>query len=188
MIYVTHDQVEAMTMGSRICVMNQGRVVQVGRPLEVYRDPADTFVAAFIGSPPANLIEAEVAAADGAVAVRVGARELVLPRHHAADLETLAGRRVVFGIRPEDLKVAGAADGDAGSARLPARLVAIEPLGAETILVLALDGVDEEILARVGPELALRPGERISLAPNLGAVHLFDPASTRALPRSGPQT
>ncbi len=187
MIYVTHDQVEAMTMGSRICVMNQGRVVQVGRPLEVYRDPADTFVAAFIGSPPANLIEAEVAAADGAVAVRVGGRELALPRHRAADLETLAGRRVVFAIRPEDLKVASTADGDAGGARLPARLVAIEPLGAETILVLALDGLDEEILARVGPEVMLRPGEPVTLVPNLAAVHLFDPASTRALPRSVPK-
>ena len=188
MIYVTHDQVEAMTMGSRICVMNQGRVVQVGRPLEVYRDPADTFVAAFIGSPPTNLIEAEVAAADGAVAVRVGGRKLVLPRHRAADLETLAGRRVVFGIRPEDLKVASTPSGGTDGGGLPARLVAVEPLGAETILVVALDGLDDEILARVGPELALRAGERITLAPNLGAVHLFDPASTRALPRSGLQT
>jgi multiple sugar transport system ATP-binding protein len=187
MIYVTHDQVEAMTMGSRICVMNQGRVIQVGRPLEVYREPADTFVAAFIGSPPANLIEAEVAAADGAVVVRVGGRDLALPRHRAPDLETLAGRRVVFGIRPEDLKIASASSGGGDGAGLPAQVVAVEPLGAETILVLALEGLDDEILARVGPEVALRPGEQVTLAPNLAAVHLFDPASTRALPRSGPK-
>jgi multiple sugar transport system ATP-binding protein len=184
MIYVTHDQVEAMTMGTRICVMNHGRVVQVGRPLEVYRDPADTFVAAFIGSPPANLLGAEVAGAGAAVAVRVAGRELVLPRHRAADLEMLEGRRVVFAIRPEDIAVAapaGAADG----ASLPARLIAVEPLGAETILVLAPDGLDEEILARVGPEIALRPGDRVGLELNLRAAHLFDPASTRVLPRSG---
>jgi ABC-type sugar transport system ATPase subunit len=172
-----------MTMGTRICVMNHGRVVQVGRPLEVYRDPADTFVAAFIGSPPANLLGAEVAGAGGAVAVRVAGRELTLPRHRAADLEMLESRRVVFAIRPEDIAVAapaGAADG----AGLPARLIAVEPLGAETILVLAPDGLDEEILARVGPEVALRPGDRVALELNLRAAHLFDPASTRALPRS----
>jgi len=184
MIYVTHDQVEAMTMGTRICVMNHGRVVQVGRPLDVYRDPADTFVAAFIGSPPSNLLGAEVAEADGAVAVRVAGRELTLPRHRASDLAALADRRVVFAIRPEDIGVAApgrAADG----AGLPARLIAVEPLGAETILVLAPDGLEEEILARVGPEVALRPGDPVALELNLRAAHLFDPTSTRALPRSG---
>ena len=189
MIYVTHDQVEAMTMGTRICVMNHGRVVQVGRPLEVYRDPADTFVAAFIGSPPANLLAAEVAEADGAVAVRVAGRELALPRHRAADVAALEDRRVVFGIRPEDIDVRAAASvGAADGAELPARLVAVEPLGAETILVLAPDGLGEEILARVGPEVALRPGERVALELNLRAAHLFDPRSTRALPRTGPES
>ena len=121
MIYVTHDQVEAMTMGTRVCVMNLGRVVQVGRPLEVYRNPADTFVASFIGSPPANLIEAEVAGgADGEVAVRVAGRALTLPRHRAADLAALADRRVLFGIRPEDIAVAHRRHG--GAAGLAARL------------------------------------------------------------------
>jgi multiple sugar transport system ATP-binding protein len=185
MIYVTHDQVEAMTMGSRICVMNRGQVVQVGRPLDVYRDPADIFVAGFIGSPPANLIDAEVTAADGAdVAVRVAGRTLALPRHCAADLDALADRRVVFGIRPEDIAIAAPAS-EAGDARLRARLVAVEPLGAETILVLAPDGLGDEILARVGPEVALRPGDAVALELNLRAAHLFDPVTTRALPRSG---
>lgn len=95
-----------------------------------------------------NLLGAEVAGAGGAVAVRVAGRELTLPRHRAADLERLEGRRVVFAIRPEDIAVAA----PAGAARLPARLIAVEPLGAETILVLAPDGLDEEILARVGPK------------------------------------
>jgi multiple sugar transport system ATP-binding protein len=183
MIYVTHDQVEAMTMGTRVCVMNLGRVVQVGRPLEVYRNPADTFVASFIGSPPANLIEAEVAGgADGEVVVRVAGRELALPRHHAGDLDMLADRRVLFGIRPEDIAVAAAGNGE-----LHARLIAVEPLGAETILVLAPDGFREEILARVGPEVDFRPGDRVAIELNLRAAHLFDPVSTRALPRSAPE-
>jgi multiple sugar transport system ATP-binding protein len=182
MIYVTHDQVEAMTMGTRVCVMNLGRVVQVGRPLEVYRNPADTFVASFIGSPPANLIEAEVAGggADGEMVVCVAGRKLALPRHRAADLDALTDRRVLFGIRPEDIAVEPAS----GDGKLDARLIAVEPLGAETILVLAPDGLHDEILARVGPEVDLRPGDRVGLALNLRAAHLFDPVSTRALPRS----
>jgi multiple sugar transport system ATP-binding protein len=184
MIYVTHDQVEAMTMGTRVCVMNLGRVVQVGAPLEVYRNPADTFVASFIGSPPANLIEAEAAGGgNGEVVALIAGRELALPRHRAADLEGLADRRVLFGIRPEDIAVAAPGNGD-----LPARLVAVEPLGAETILVLAPDGLKEEILARVGPEVDLRPGARVGLALNLRAAHLFDPLSTRVLPRSVGET
>jgi multiple sugar transport system ATP-binding protein len=182
MVYVTHDQVEAMTMGTRVCVMNLGRVVQVGAPLEVYRNPADTFVASFIGSPPANLIEAEVAGggADGEVVVRVAGRELALPCHRAADLDGLADRRLLFGIRPEDIAVKPAS----GDGKLDARLIAVEPLGAETILVLAPDGLAEEILARVGPEVDFRPGDRITLELNLRAAHLFDPVSTRVLPRS----
>jgi multiple sugar transport system ATP-binding protein len=189
MIYVTHDQVEAMTMGTRVCVMNLGRVVQVGQPLEVYRNPADTFVASFIGSPPANLVEAELAAAgaDGEVVVRVAGRALALPRHRAADLEMLGGRRVLFGIRPEDIAVVPASGSEGADDGLQARLVAVEPLGAETILILAPDGVRDEILARVGPEVTLRPGERVTLELNLRAAHLFDPASTRALPRSAPE-
>jgi multiple sugar transport system ATP-binding protein len=185
MIYVTHDQVEAMTMGTRVCVMNLGRVVQVGRPLEVYRNPADTFVASFIGSPPANLIEAEVAGgADGEVAVRVAGRDLALPRHQAGDLDALTDRRVLFGIRPEDIAVAPAS----GRGGLDARLIAVEPLGAETILVLAPDGLGEEILARVGPEVDFRPGDRVGLELNLRAAHLFDPVSTRVLPRSASES
>ena len=127
-----------------------------------------------------NFLEAEVAEADGAVAVRVAGRELALPRHRAADVAALEDRRVVFGIRPEDIDVRAAASVGAadGAGKLPARLVAVEPLGAETILVLAPDGLGEEILARVGPEVALRPGERVALELNLRAAHLFDPRST----------
>jgi multiple sugar transport system ATP-binding protein len=181
MIYVTHDQVEAMTMGTRVCVMNLGRIVQVGQPMEVYRNPADTFVASFIGSPPANLLEAEVAGgADGEVVVRVAGRTLALPRHRTADLDELGDRRVLFGIRPEDIAVAPAG----AETALPARLVAVEPLGAETILVLAPDGLTGEILARVGPEVDLRPGDQVGLTLNLRTAHLFDPLSTRVLPRS----
>ena len=143
MIYVTHDQVEAMTMGTRICVMNHGRVVQVGRPLEVYRNPADTFVAALHRQPAR---EPDRGRGGGGRMARSRCaspgRDAALPRHRAADLAALDDRRVVFGIRPEDIDVRAAASvGAADGAGLPARLVAVEPLGAETILVLAPDGL-----------------------------------------------
>ena len=129
-------------------------------------------------------MEAEVAGdADGEAVVRVAGHGLALPRHRVSDLAALADRRVVFGIRPEDIAVRPASGGEA----FGARLVAVEPLGAETILVLAPDGLRDEILARVGPEVDLRPGERVGLELNLRAAHLFDPVSTRALPRSAPE-
>src|SRR5205814_8959691 len=91
MIYVTHDQVEAMTMGDRICIMNHGRVVQIGKPLEVYRRPADAFVAGFLGSPPTNLIPGRFES--GRLAI--GETRLLLP----------GSGEVIFGIRPEDIRI-----------------------------------------------------------------------------------
>ena len=94
MIYVTHDQVEAMTMGDRICIMNGGKVVQIGAPLEVYRDPADMFVASFLGSPPTNLLPATFAGPD----LIVGQARLPMKRNGNAE-------EVIFGIRPEDIRI-----------------------------------------------------------------------------------
>ena len=141
MIYVTHDQIEAMTMGTRICIMNGGRVEQVGPPLEVYRRPANTFVAGFLGSPPMNLLPATVA--DGCLAL--GAARLALPAPLGAATHAA---RVVFGIRPEDLAQSGP-----GRDALAAEVVAVEPLGAETIATLRIDGTDREIQARLGRDV-----------------------------------
>src|SRR5437870_3528313 len=85
-IYVTHDQVEAMTMGDRICIMNQGKVVQIGRPLQVYRNPADTFVARFLGNPPMNLLRGRLEASDGRVHARLGATDVPLPQRTQTSL------------------------------------------------------------------------------------------------------
>ncbi len=166
MIYVTHDQVEAMTMGDRICIMNGGRVVQTGAPLEVYRAPADTFVAAFLGSPPTNLLPAQIA---GSV-LSLGEARVTLPRRAAAG-------EVVFGIRPEDIRL----DGAAPHAR--AEVVAVEPLGAETILRLRLPGVATEVLVRAARTVPAKPGEQVPLAFDLEAAYLFEPASGRRLAR-----
>ena len=171
-IYVTHDQVEAMTMGHRICIMSRGAAVQTGRPLEVYRRPADTFVARFLGNPPMNLLPARAEAG----ALRLGGLRFGLPDR----LARVAGE-VILGVRPEDLYALPPPEVAARAATLPARVLAVEPLGAETLLVLALDGAGEEVIARIGRDTDLRPGAAAAIALDTAAVHLFDPATTRAI-------
>ena len=175
MIYVTHDQVEAMTMGDRICIMDRGRVVQIGKPMEVYRDPANTFVAAFLGSPPMNLIPAE--AEEGAV--RLGPQRLAVAPPAGA-----AGRGLVFGFRPEDAHLVHEAPAGVATVRLAARATAVEPLGAETILVAEVAGTGREVMARLSPDTACRPGEQVELAVELRGVRFFDAETTEALGRA----
>jgi multiple sugar transport system ATP-binding protein len=172
MIYVTHDQVEAMTMGSRICVMNAGRVVQIGSPLEVYWNPADTFVARFLGSPPMNLIDLPVHAEGDRLSAGHDAVTAPLALWRAATLAPYAGRTLTVGVRAEDLRLGDPAP---GCGVIRARVDAIEPLGAETLLLVAADGF--EATARLGRDVAARVGDLVTLVFDAGAVHLFDPAS-----------
>jgi multiple sugar transport system ATP-binding protein len=177
-VYVTHDQVEAMTMGSCICIMNHGKVVQTGHPLDVYRKPADTFVARFLGNPPMNLLKTRLESRDGVPIVRLPGGDVPLAR--AMDgLARHVGGELLLGIRPEDLYEIPPASTRA--ARLPARALAIEPLGAETLAVLALDRSPEEVTARVGRDTSLRAGDRLDIAIDTSAIHLFDPATHKAI-------
>jgi multiple sugar transport system ATP-binding protein len=180
-IYVTHDQVEAMTMGHRICIMNDGKVVQIGRPLEIYRNPVDTFVAKFLGNPPMNLLPGRLGVQDGRAVVHFPSGILGLPMRTATALGQYVGRDVIIGIRPEDLYETTSAGGPSEVARLPARVVAVEPLGAETLLVVALNGSNDELIARIGRDTALRSGDRFDIALDTAAVHLFDPVTTKAI-------
>ncbi|MGH8713379.1 MAG: ABC transporter ATP-binding protein, partial [Casimicrobiaceae bacterium] len=177
MIYVTHDQVEAMTMGTRICIMQAGRVVQIGAPLDIYRHPVNTFVAAFLGNPPMNLLPARLEADGAAMALVIGAARLALPEACSDAYRRHAGRNLIFGLRPEEI-----AEGDDASGALSARVVAVEPLGAETLLVLAPAGTEIELVARVNRDSRARVGDRISLRLNLAPMHLFDPATTGVIP------
>lgn len=102
-IYVTHDQVEAMTMGERICVMKDGHIMQVGKPTTLYAKPANTFVASFIGSPEMNIHEAQVVKAGEGLAVELGGQILPLPVEKAAKLVNYVGKKVKFGVRPEHI-------------------------------------------------------------------------------------
>jgi multiple sugar transport system ATP-binding protein len=184
-IYVTHDQVEAMTMGHRICIMNRGEVIQVGRPLEVYGNPASTFVARFLGSPPMNLISAQVEAVAGQARLHVFGIEVPSDRWPAAALLPHTGGGVTFGIRPEDLYEMSAA-GVLDSVRVAVDVVAVEPLGAETLLVLQTAAGGDELILRGGRQTTLKPGEHTLIAVDTARIHLFDPTSGKAIPAAGP--
>ena len=164
-IYVTHDQVEAMTMGDRIVVMRDGLVEQIGEPLELYDRPANTFVAGFIGSPSINFIEGRLEG--GGFVADTG---LEFPIGRVPD--GMEGRRVSYGIRPEHFTLS--------EAGLPGEIVITEPTGAETQYVLR--GIGEKNIACVFRErLSARPGEVIRVLPQADKAHLFDAETGRRL-------
>jgi multiple sugar transport system ATP-binding protein len=167
MIYVTHDQVEALTMADRIVVMRDGTVEQIGTPLELYDRPADAFVAGFIGSPAMNFLKGRVVRRDGP-AFRTG-DGVVLPLLAAP--AAAEGRTVLYGIRPEHLSVA--------ENGMPATVTIIASTGAETQFVARLG--TQEIIGVVRDRDAVRPGETVFLQPNAASAHLFDAESGRRL-------
>jgi multiple sugar transport system ATP-binding protein len=176
-VYVTHDQVEAMTLGDRIVVMNEGRVEQVGSPLELYDHPQTLFVATFIGSPAMNLFEG-AAVFDGAprfVAAEDEAFSIPLTPRQIERIAAARPARLVAGVRPEDLHVATAA----ASASIAAVLEAIEPLGNEVLLYLRAGGQDAT--ARAEPHVSARPEDHVSLTIDPDRVHYFDRASGRSI-------
>ncbi len=169
-IYVTHDQIEAMTMADQIVVMRDGIVEQRGRPLELYDHPANLFVAGFIGSPAMNFLPATLRRGAGGVRVEVaGGVSVPLPRDAAGE----DGQRVVYGTRPEHLALAGDGQG------LAAQVVVVEPTGADT-QVFAKIG-DTEITAVFRERHEFRAGDAIRLAPDHERTHLFDAASGKSL-------
>jgi len=180
-IYVTHDQIEAMTMGDRICIMNRGELVQIGSPLEVYRKPADTFVARFLGSPPMNLMEARLERSGDAFAVQTAGISIPVITIPPQRLAPYAGKPLIHGIRPEDLYEMPPNELAGRSVQLPARILAVEPLGAETLLVLATKASNEELIARIGRETALRSGSEVMISLDTGAIHLFDRDTGKAI-------
>ena len=171
-VYVTHDQVEAMTLGDRIVVMNEGRVEQIGSPLELYDHPRTLFVATFIGSPAMNLVGGQLQL-DGPprfVATEDAGFAIPLSAEQAALVQRVGGDGLVAGIRPEDLRVV-AGDGRTGS-DLSALVDASEPLGNEVLLYLRAGG--QELTVRAPPRLLPRPGERLALSVDPARVHYFD--------------
>jgi multiple sugar transport system ATP-binding protein len=166
-IYVTHDQVEAMTMGDKIVVLNGGRVEQIGAPLDLYDHPANKFVATFLGSPAMNLIEGTI---DGA-----GTR-LMLPDGHSATIGSTpaawAGRKVLFGIRPEAVRFDPEAE-------LEAVVSLVEPTGSETHLI--AHAGETEIVAVLKERMRIYEGETVKLSFDTAQAHFFDPESGQRL-------
>ena len=174
-IYVTHDQVEAMTMAERIVVMNQGRVEQIGAPLELYDRPANLFVAGFIGSPAMNFIEGVLRRSDGKAEV-VAADGTALPA--PPEVAAAEATRVVFGVRPEDLLLAEAAAG--GGAGIGAGVEVVEPTGSDTLVFCRMAG--QEVCAEFKKRQAFAPGQRLRLRPRPESLHLFDAETGQRLP------
>ena len=181
-VHVTHDQVEAMTMGERICIMREGRIIQVGPPLEVYRHPADSFVAGFLASPPMNLLKGKLAGHHGVNEVDLSAVSLPIPRARRAPLRRHAGSEVVVGIRPEDVHTEEPAEGT--HYRVDITVVAVEVLGPEVILVADLGG-GLEISVRQGSTFQAVAGARIPLYIDLEQIHFFEADSGRAILHGG---
>ena len=169
-VYVTHDQVEAMTMADRIVVMQEGRIEQIGTPLELYDHPANLFVAQFIGSPAMNVVTGVVRSGGGEKWVEAdgGVRWPLAPASPGSD-----GQPVAYGIRPGDIGIGGGAGGVA------AEVIVVEPTGAETELLVRV-GQAQIVVVIHGRTDAL-PGETIALAVDTAAVHLFDPTSGATL-------
>jgi ABC-type sugar transport system ATPase subunit len=168
-VYVTHDQVEAMTMATRVAVMSMGKLQQVGTPQEVYDRPANTFVAQFIGTPPMNCVAGRVAD-DGAGVVVEGLGTLAVPPGLA--VSPAPGAAVVVGIRPEHLEIA-----EGGP--LAARVRAVEWLGHECLV--SIDAGEQHLTVRQAGMVTYEPGAEISLTVAAEHVHLFDPDSTEHL-------
>ncbi|WP_315928637.1 sn-glycerol-3-phosphate ABC transporter ATP-binding protein UgpC [Mesorhizobium sp. SP-1A] len=176
-IYVTHDQVEAMTLADRIVIMRDGHIEQVGTPDEVFRRPATRFVAGFIGSPPMNLQEATVA--DGRI-VFGGGQNLPLPDRFKPAVN--AGDKVVLGLRPDDLYPAGHGlhSGDAADVHeIELPVTVTEPLGNETLVFVEFDG--KEWVSRMLNPKPLKAGDRVPMSFDLSQMHLFSAETGKSL-------
>jgi len=176
-IYVTHDQVEAMTLGDRVVVMKDGVVQQEGRPLELYERPANRFVAGFIGSPAMNFVSTTVAQGDGGLWAEAPGVRLKVPSFKAGVLQRFAGQKVVLGLRPEALHVANGAE--AAGCAFDSTVDVVEPLGSE--ILLNVRAGDSAIVARVDPATRVAAHDSVRLAFDPARVHFFDAKTETAI-------
>ena len=176
-VYVTHDQVEAMTLGDRVVVMKDGVVQQVGEPLELYNTPANRFVAGFIGSPAMNFADVTLVENSGKVTAEAEGLKIAIPEALAARARVRAGRKATLGIRPEDLHVAGAAD--TAEHCFEAEVEVVEQLGSEILLDTRVGPA--LMVASIDPEMKVRTHDKLRLAINPARLHLFDAETEAAI-------
>ena len=175
-IYVTHDQVEAMTLGSRVVVMKDGWVQQVGEPMEIYTRPQNKFVAGFIGSPAMNFIPVTINDAAGTLFAQANGFKVKVPADRQSKLGAYKGQPVTLGVRPEDLRVGALTD--SGDLSFDAVVEVVEPLGAEILLDVSAAG--QSVVARVEPTVRAKTHEKIRLTFVPERIHFFD-AKTEAV-------
>jgi multiple sugar transport system ATP-binding protein len=180
-VYVTHDQVEAMTLADRVVVMNHGVIEQVGPPTELYHRPTTHFVAGFIGSPAMNFLPAQVdRAAGGGLVVQVAhGPAFEIPAERTQRYQAAAGRKLLLGLRPEHMPAATELSNKANIATFDVTLDVIEPMGMETLVYFNFGPT--LVCARVEPTTAGEPGQVMRLAADLNHMHLIDEASGRVL-------
>lgn len=171
-IYVTHDQVEAMTMGTRICVLNAGELQQIDTPYNLYHNPRNLFVAGFIGSPSMNFFDATLKQEGGTLFVDTGTLRIQLPAEHAEAFKAHAGNKVVFGIRPEDIHDVDFQPPGIVPAVVEANVDVVEQMGNEMVVYLEDKGTS--FISRMDPRTRARVGHRMGVVFNMDNMHLFD--------------
>jgi multiple sugar transport system ATP-binding protein len=176
-VYVTHDQVEAMTLGDRVVVMKDGLVQQVGEPLELYNRPANKFVAGFIGSPAMNFATVTMSNGAGGITAKNAGLEIQVPGNEAERLRPHVGRQVTLGIRPEDLHVSR--DGDPPGLTFNSKVEVIEQLGSEILLDVRVG--ESSMVASVEPTTRTRVQDTVRLTINPERMHFFDSSTDMAI-------
>ena len=174
-IYVTHDQVEAMTLADRIVVMRDGYIEQVGKPIELFQEPANTFVAGFIGSPPMNLVPAGIVQTDSGLKLDFDGN-LQIPVPEKSDAKIKDGMKVIMGLRTEDLNIDNGANNFPEEWKADGVVEVVEPLGGETNMHMNLQGI--YFIARSEGRRVIDVGEKLRLALNLEHLHIFDAKTT----------
>lgn len=179
-IYVTHDQVEAMTMGTRICVLNAGKLQQIDSPFNLYHNPANVFVAGFIGSPSMNFFDARVLAGEGdSLDIDTGVFKIKIPPAKAEPFRSHVGREVIFGIRPEDIHDMHFLPPGITPAQIEANVEVVEQMGHEMIIYLEEGG--KNFIARTDPRTQAAVGHRLAITMNLDNMHIFDRQTEQSL-------
>ncbi len=184
-IYVTHDQTEAMTMGTRIVVMKDGLIQQVDNPQNLYNKPVNLFVAGFIGTPPMNFFDVTLVKEGSDLFVTFGPHKLKIPEARAAQIDTAyIGKEIIMGVRPEDIHDAQESIEEFSAAVASAKVDVVELMGAETNLYLIFEGKDSTVTAVVDARSLSRTNDQIKVAFDLYNVHLFDKETEMTIVRN----
>jgi multiple sugar transport system ATP-binding protein len=178
-IYVTHDQTEAMTMGTRICVLNAGYLQQIDSPFNLYHNPRNVFVAGFIGSPAMNFFDATLKSENGSLIVDTDVFQFTIPEKLAEPYRASAGKKVIVGLRPEDIHDGNFLPSNITPAQVEASVDVIEQMGFEVILY--MEENNKSFIARVDPRTKARVGGRMQMIVNLENLHVFDAETEESL-------